>query len=144
MDRDSQTQTHGVTLSIFSAGLLDQSPIKLWRSIAHRIVTTPAASRLRWVCSRVHTRNSARELDIGRAHITPLLKVVHGQLPNQQSRRQPMAAAESRCPSGERACTRAKGKRDTTHSFVLSSARTLRTPRPSYFKDSLNWPNTNV
>ncbi len=57
----------------------------LWRSIAHRIVSTPAASRLWWVGSRVRTRSSARELDIGRAHITPLLKVVHEQPANQQS-----------------------------------------------------------
>ncbi len=38
----------------------------------------------------------------------------------------PTCPAKSRCPNGERACTRAKGKRDTTHRFVLSSARTLR------------------
>ncbi len=74
----------------------------------------------------MRTRSSARELDIGRAHITPLLKVVHEQPANQQPRYQPMAATQSRCPSGENACTRAKGKRDTTRSFILSSARTLR------------------
>ncbi len=74
----------------------------------------------------MRTRSSARELDIGRAHITPLLKVVNEQQANQQSRYQPMAAAKSRCPSGERASTRAKGKRNTTHRFVLSSARSLR------------------
>ncbi len=67
--------------------------------------------------TRAH-RNSARELDIGRAHITPLLKVVHEQPANQQSRYQPMAATKSRCPCGERACTRLKGKRATTHVFV--------------------------
>ncbi len=86
----------------------------------------PAASRLRWIGSRVHVRSSARELDIRRAHITPLLKVVNEQPANQRSRYQPMAAAKSLCPSGERACTRAKGKRDTTHVFILSSGRSLR------------------
>ncbi len=74
----------------------------------------------------MHARGSARDLDIGRAHITPLLKAVHEQPANQQSRYQPMAVAKSRCPSGERACTREEGKRDTTHAAELSSARTLR------------------
>ncbi len=91
--------------------------IDLQRSIAQRIVSTTAVNRLRWVGSRVHTHSSARELDIGRAHITLLLKVVHEQPANQQSRYQPMAAAKSRCPSGER---------DTTHTSALASARTLR------------------
>ncbi len=75
--------------------------------------------------TRAH-RGSAHELDIGRVHVTTPLKVVHEQPANQQSRYQPMVAAKSRCPSGERACTRAKGKRDTTHVSVLASARTLR------------------
>ncbi len=75
--------------------------------------------------TRAH-RSGARELDMGRVHITPLLKVVREQPANQQPRYQPMAATKPRCPSGDRVCTRAKGKRDTTHISALSSARTLR------------------
>ncbi len=63
-------------------------------------------------------RSSARELDIGRALITPLLKVVHEQPANQQSRYQPMAAAKSHCPSGGRPCTRAKG--NLAHAFCAN------------------------
>ncbi len=73
--------------------------------ISHRKFSAPAASRWWWVGLRVHTRSSSRELDIGRAHIPPLLKVVHEQPTNQQPRYQPMAVAKSCCPSGERACT---------------------------------------
>ncbi len=60
------------------------------------------------------------------ANIAPFLKVVHEQPANQHSRYQPMASTKSRYPSSERACTRAQGKRDTTHAAELSSARTLR------------------
>ncbi len=74
----------------------------------------------------MHTRSSARELNIGRVRITPLLKVVHEQPANEQLRYQPMAGAKSRCPSDGQACMRAKCKRDTTHISVLTSARTLR------------------
>ncbi len=94
--------------------------------VSHRKFSAPATSRWWWVDSRVHIRSSARELDIGRAHITPVLKVMHEQPANHQPRYQPMAAAKSCCPSGERACTRAIGKRDRTHASELPSARTLR------------------
>ncbi len=79
--------------------------------------------------TRAHSQQRARTRYWTRAHHTcdePLLKVVHEQPANQQPRYQPMAATKSRCPSGEPACTRAKGKCDTAHSFVLSSAHSLR------------------
>ncbi len=94
-------------------------------SVAAQSPTDNSARQPQSVCggwpTRAH-RSSTRDLDIGRAHITPLLKVVREQAANQQSRYQPMAAAKSRCPSDERECTRAKGKRDTTHRFVLTNA----------------------
>ncbi len=44
-------------------------------SIIHRKFKALAASRWRWVSSRVHIRSSAHALDCGCAYITPLLKV---------------------------------------------------------------------
>ncbi len=53
-----------ITLTLFCNG-----------SITHRKFKALAASRWRWVRSRVHIRSSAHALDCGRAYITPLLKV---------------------------------------------------------------------
>ncbi len=92
----------------------------VWNDICHTVGNTPVkpvavnrpqnsqyASRMPlavgWL-TRAHHSN-ARELDIGRAHIKTLTH------------------HKSRCRSGERACTRAKGKRNPTHISVLSSAR---------------------
>ncbi len=91
----------------------------LWRSVAHTIFSTPA------VCGGLaHACASAA------ARANSILDAPTSQLSTRSCMNiQPIssrAAAKSRCPSGERACTRAKGKRDTTHVFVLSSARTLR------------------
>ncbi len=63
----------------------------------------------------------ARELDIGRAHITPLLKVLREQPANQRARYHPMDVAKSRCPNGVQRATA------TQFTFLdSSSARTLR------------------